>query len=773
MRVGIGILAAALIAPNLGAQDGAIREALTAAADARRRGQFADAEREGLAAIEAAEKFTPAGELLHETLADLATTYYYQRKYSDAGNVFRRAVEIAGKSGLNGHAVSDRAVERDWHFLGRIANLERKPAEALAAFQQALTVMEKMIGPNDPELSDLLLEMAGTHRTLQKFDEAEQLLRRALKILESLKEEDNRLRTALVMMRLASVLQILARHEDAEKYYRAALAIREEVSAPSHPAVADALNELGDFLRLRGRTAEAEPLLRRALAIVDAMSVPDQYLLSNVLNNLGLAVEYLGKLDEAESLLLRGLDTAERDNGSESATVSRRLSNLAGLYARQNRLAEAEKMALRSVAIREKIFGLEDLNLISELYVLAQIYTRQKRYTEANPLFKRVLSIREKLLPPGHPEVIEAYLRLADNLRDQELYYEAEPLYQKALNLAEKTYGPKHLQTAVPLLAAAVFYTAAGRLTEAEPLHRRSLEIREEQWAASPEKLNSSWNNLAVFLRMKGSYREAVEVLEKSLTVPEVAPTGNAIRLTNLADLYRRQGRYAKAEALIVKTIDLDDGLGATVNRLRQLALLDYAHKRYSQASGEIQQALSMVVKTGPATLHPVLLQDAGNIRRDSGQYPEAERFYLEAMALLEKKAVELPDLGSLLDDMAVLALHRNRLLEAEPLLLRSRRLLERSVGTESALTGICYEHLAVLYGEQKRFANAEAWFKRALEIQERTIGADAPALAPLLTEFAQTLRAVGRAGEAAPLEIRANTLQAASTQESINAARR
>src|SRR5262249_10903133 len=134
-------------------------------------------------------------------------------------------------------------------------------------------------------------------------------------------------------------------------------------------------------------------------------------------------------------------------------------------------------------------------------------------------------------------------------------------------------------------------------------------------WAATPEKLNPSRNNFAVFLRIKGNYREAVEILEKSLAVPEVRATGDAVRLTNLADLYRRQGRYDKAEALIDKAIDLDQGQANAANRLRLLSLMDYARKRYSQARGEIDQSLLELGKSGAQALLPATLQDAANIR--------------------------------------------------------------------------------------------------------------------------------------------------------------
>jgi Tetratricopeptide repeat len=61
-----------------------------------------------------------------------------------------------------------------------------------------------------------------------------------------------------------------------------------------------------------------------------------------------------------------------------------------------------------------------------------------------------------------------------------------------------------------------------------------------------------------------------------------------------------------------------------------------------------------------------------------------------------------------------------------------------------------------LLYGEQTRFAEAEALLRRALAIDERSFGADHPEVATDLNNLASLLQATNRLGEAEPLMRRA-----------------
>ena len=100
----------------------------------------------------------------------------------------------------------------------------------------------------------------------------------------------------------ATLLQEIARYEDAEPLFRRALAIDEASYGNDHPDVARVLNNLAMLLKDTNRLAEAEPLMRRALAIHEASYCNDHPNVASDLNNLALLLHATNRQTEAETL---------------------------------------------------------------------------------------------------------------------------------------------------------------------------------------------------------------------------------------------------------------------------------------------------------------------------------------------------------------------------------------------------------------------------------------------------------------------------------------
>jgi hypothetical protein len=70
------------------------------------------------------------------------------------------------------------------------------------------------------------------------------------------------------------------------------------------------------------------------------------------------------------------------------------------------------------------------------------------------------------------------------------------------------------------------------------------------------------------------------------------------------------------------------------------------------------------------------------------------------------------------------------------------------------------YQELVELFGSQKKYAEAEPLYGRAIESREKVLGSNHPELAASLEGYAAMLRGAGRAAEAEPLETRARTIR-------------
>lgn len=118
---------------------------------------------------------------------------------------------------------------------------------------------------------------------------------------------------------LADAYARLGRGLDAERLYRAALAVREGGLPPDHPSVAFSMNKLGGFLLDEGRTEEAAALLEGAKRIRDSTFTADHPDRIDSLIKVGRLRVAQGQRDEGMALIAEAAATAEETRGPDDA----------------------------------------------------------------------------------------------------------------------------------------------------------------------------------------------------------------------------------------------------------------------------------------------------------------------------------------------------------------------------------------------------------------------------------------------------------------------
>ena len=162
---------------------------------------------------------------------------------------------------------------------------------------------------------------------------------------------------------------------------------------------------------------------------------------------------------------------------------------------------------------------------------------------------------------------------------------------------------------------------------------------------------------------------------------------------------------------------------------LNNLAVL-YCQGRYAEAEPFIKRSLAIAEKAlGPE--HPdvgTALNNLAVLYRSQGRYAEAEPLYKRSLAIREKAlGPDHPDVGTSLNNLAVLYQSQGRYAEAEPLYKRSLAIREKALGPEHPDVGTSLNNLALLYQAQGRYAEAEPLYKRSLAIREKALGPEHP----------------------------------------------
>jgi tetratricopeptide (TPR) repeat protein len=391
-------------------------------------------------------------------------------------------------------------------------------ASAQSYYQRALTLWERVLGPDHPSVAVGLGNLASVYQAQGRYAEAELLLQRAQTICERVLGPDHpSMGTSL--NNLASLYRAQGRYAEAELLYQRALATRERALGLDHPDTAMSLDNLAGLYRTQGRYAEAEPLQQRALAIYERVLGPDHPSMGTYLNNLAEFYRAQGHYREAEPLYQRVLALNERVLGPDHPGVGIGLNNLAMLYAAQGRYTEAEPLLQRTLTLWGRVLGPNHPSVGTSLDNLAGIYHVQDRYHEAEPLYQRALAIHEHGLGPDHPDVATNLNNLAELYQAQGRYDAAEPLLQRALAIVERVLGPDHPNLGTNLNNLALLYYTQGRYTEAEPLYQRALAIYGRVLGPDHPNVATNLNNLANLYRAQGRYAEAEPLYQRVLAI--------------------------------------------------------------------------------------------------------------------------------------------------------------------------------------------------------------------------------------------------------------
>jgi tetratricopeptide (TPR) repeat protein len=331
----------------------------------------------------------------------------------------------------------------------------RCDAEVLALYRRALQLFIDAGGEDQPDVANVLNNLASVHYERGEYQDAEQLSARALAIMDALFAQDD-----LVAAADPDSLDACRRIQ------RGALSL-----------YASARRAQGDY-------AGAEAPLRRALSMVEEHFGADSEDMARSLNDLGMLYKYWGRFAEAEPLYLRARAILAARHGENAPELAYVFYNLGGLNHALGNYAAAEIWCRQSLALQERIHGEGHPQLAVTHGTLAAILDGLGRYDEAEELYRRALAGHVARHGTEHPEVALNLSNLAALAETRGRLAEAEALYLHALHIRERCLGPNHPQVATCLNNLGMLAPRIGEGAQAESLFRRALDILERSVGA-------------------------------------------------------------------------------------------------------------------------------------------------------------------------------------------------------------------------------------------------------------------------------------------------
>jgi tetratricopeptide (TPR) repeat protein/tRNA A-37 threonylcarbamoyl transferase component Bud32 len=273
---------------------------------------------------------------------------------------------------------------------------------ARAGFEAALMKARAAPAIAPESVDETLMMLSDTYALEGDFPAADRMSSELLKRIELRYPELHWLRIRAVKLR-AMLLTKLGRYDEAEMLLRRAIKNQEQLIGPNGTTLATLINELGVTLGTAGRFREASEQLSRSLALLLKASGPGADADPAVLLNLGSVQEGAGDYVASLATMQRAIELQRRRNAPESTGLIKANANYARTLALAGRIDEARRL-MQSVVATYKAAGKgSEFEWAFETFRLAQIEFLAGQLGDATRLVDDAQPTLVQALPAGHP----------------------------------------------------------------------------------------------------------------------------------------------------------------------------------------------------------------------------------------------------------------------------------------------------------------------------------------------------------------------------------
>src|SRR6266849_4300621 len=282
----------------------------------------------------------------------------------------------------------------------------------------------------------------------------------------------------------------------------------------------------------------------------------------------------------------------------------------------------------------------------------------------------------------------------------------------------------------------------------------------EKLWVILNEKLDN--------LRATNRLPQAIRVAETALEVARRAFKDNQAALATsfekLGQLLEQKGYHAGAEAYLLKAHVLLEKANPPDHRAifrsaRRLAFLCDSLGRSEEAIDLYQKAIAAgtQIEDVPYSDIGTMLNNVAMILRKSGRQKAAEPCYLRALEIYEKQLGPVhADVASVLNNLAVFYTNERRYTEAEKIHLRALAIRQKVHPPTHPDIAQSKCNLAVVYHSRGDYPKAAELYRASLKSWEEATDQPPEDYEIVAANYADLLRSLGKARKAQQLEARA-----------------
>ena len=338
--------------------------------------------------------------------------------------------------------------------------------------------------------------------------------------------EPERLRPRSRAEALSARASIAHAHGDLESAATAhaeAAAALKEVVGETHPAYADALNDLGTAQSDLGRWGDAIVTLEQSVEVAEQSLGEQHPSVGAVLLNLSVALRRSERFDRALEIQQRALDIEESALGPDHPGLVATYSNLAGLRGDMGDLEGELQARRKAVSLAQNVPGPPSTNLVIARSNLAYALKKAGHTEAAEAEYATLIPLVREVLGEDHYLLGRMLNNRATTLSDLGKNQASADAYARALEIYELHQAPP-ADVAITSGNYAVQLAELGRVDEALARVKQAIATLEEHAGPGHANVAAAKVKLGRILRLAGREGEAGDVYREALRMYEAIP---------------------------------------------------------------------------------------------------------------------------------------------------------------------------------------------------------------------------------------------------------
>ncbi len=335
------------------------------------------------------------------------------------------------------------------------------------------------------------------------------------------------------------------------------------------------------------------------------------------------------------------------------------------------------------------------------------------------------------------PEVqAQLYLTLGGIYQKLGNLGQADSLLNAALDRRRALFGEEHPEVAESLVALGLLRVDQARLDEAERLVRAGLDKTRRARPRDNASIAKATTALGKVLEARGSYDQAIPMLEEAVRLESVAAPASAehaAAIKELADAQFYAGHYDVCDTLNRQALAMHrqlfgDHHPLVADDLINLGAVRFERAQYPEAEQYYRQALD-INQAWYGKDHPETASTLSMLARAlvfEKRYDEAVSLTERALAIQERVyGPTHPKVANVLNELGTVALQREKWDDAEARFQRMADIYRAAYGDHHYLYALARANLASVYLAKKDYARAEQMFRDVVQRYTEALSAD------------------------------------------------